>query len=91
VSIYAAPARSADLAGLPRTYFDTGSAEVFRDEIVTYAQRLSESGVSVDLHMWGGCTHGFDNVAPNAKISQASITTRDEFIRRALKQRHLAG
>jgi acetyl esterase/lipase len=85
VSIYAAPARAVNLAGLPRTYLDTGSAEVFRDEILTYAQRLSEAGVSVDLHMWGGCTHGFDNVAPHAKISQASVATRDEFIRRALE------
>ncbi|WP_256726015.1 hypothetical protein [Streptomyces sp. IMTB 2501] len=36
-----------------RTYIDTGSVEVFRDEILTYARRLSEAGVSVDLHMWG--------------------------------------
>jgi acetyl esterase/lipase len=85
VSIYAAPARATDLTGLPRTYLDTGSAEVFRDEILIYAQRLSAAGVSVDLHMWGGCTHGFDNVAPHAKVSLASIATRDEFIRRALE------
>jgi acetyl esterase/lipase len=85
VSIYAAPARAADLAGLPRAYLDTGSAELFRDEILSYAQRLSEAGVSVDLHMRGGCTHGFDNVAPHARISLASIATRDEFIRRALE------
>ncbi|MEU6351984.1 alpha/beta hydrolase [Streptomyces sp. NPDC047072] len=85
VSPYAAPARAEDLSGLPRTYIDTGSVEPFRDEILTYARRLSEAGVSVDLHMWGGGFHGFDQVATHAAISQASNATRDEFVRRALE------
>ncbi|MBB6627556.1 alpha/beta hydrolase [Nocardioides sp. KIGAM211] len=84
VSPYAAPARAEDLAGLPRTYIDVGSAESFRDEALTYARRLSEAGVSVDLHMWGGGFHGFDLMAPDAAIARASISTRDEFIQRAL-------
>ncbi|MFV0457872.1 MAG: alpha/beta hydrolase [Actinomycetales bacterium] len=84
VSAYAAPARAEDLAGLPRTYLDTGSAESFRDETLDYARRLSEAGVSVDLHMWGGGFHGFDLMVPQAALAQASIATRDEFIRRAL-------
>ncbi|NGN94706.1 alpha/beta hydrolase [Nocardioides sp. KC13] len=85
VSPYAAPARAEDLSGLPRTYIDTGSAETFRDETLTYARRLSEAGVSVDLHMWGGGFHGFDLMAGHAALSRASVTTRDEFIRRVLE------
>jgi acetyl esterase/lipase len=85
VSQYAAPARAQDLAGLPRTYLDTGSVEVFRDEILDYAARLSQAGVSVDLHMWGGAFHGSDGMAAHAAVSQAAIATRDEFIRRALE------
>ncbi|MDX2939234.1 alpha/beta hydrolase [Streptomyces ipomoeae] len=85
VSPYAAPARAEDLSGLPRTYIDTGSAETFRDEILTYARRLSEAGVNVDLHMWGGAFHGFDGAAAHAAVSQASNATRDEFVRRALE------
>lgn len=84
VSPYAAPARAEDLTDLPRTYIDTGSAETFRDETLTYARRLSEAGVSVDLHMWGGGFHGFDMMAGHAAVSRASIATRDEFVRRAL-------
>lgn len=84
VSIYAAPARATDLTGLPKTYLDTGSAETFRDETLDYARRLSEAGVPVDLHMWAGGFHGFDMMAPHAAISQASISVRDEYIRRAL-------
>ncbi len=85
VSPYAAPARATDLTGLPRTYIDTGSAETFRDETLTYARRLSEAGVSVDLHMWGGGFHGFDMMVGHAALSRASIATRDEFVRRALE------
>lgn len=85
VSPYAAPARSQDLTGLPRTYIDTGSVEVFRDEILAYATRLSQAGVNVDLHMWGGAFHGSDGMAAHAAVSQASTATRDEFVRRALE------
>jgi len=85
VSPYAAPARADNLADLPRTYIDTGSAETFRDESLVYAQRLSEAGVSVDLHMWGGGYHAFDLTAAHAAVSQASAATRDEFLRRALE------
>lgn len=84
VSQYAAPARAEDLSRLPRTYIDTGSAEGFRDEILIYAGRLSEAGVSVDLHMWGGGFHSFDMAVDHAAVSRASSATREEFIRRAL-------
>ena len=85
VSPYAAPARATDLGGLPRTYLDVGSVEVLRDEVIQYAQRLSQCGVSVDLHVWGGGTHGFDLWAPEAAISRASRWVRQEFLRRALR------
>ncbi|CAM3184670.1 alpha/beta hydrolase [Tsukamurella hominis] len=84
VSEYAAPARATNLAGLPRSYLDVGSAEGFRDEAIDYAQRLSQAGVSVDLHMWGGGFHGFENVA-QAAVAQVATTTRLEFMRRALE------
>ncbi|MET9214724.1 MULTISPECIES: alpha/beta hydrolase [unclassified Nocardia] len=86
VSPYAAPARATDLAGLPRTFIDVGSAEGFRDEAVDYAQRLSQAGVSVDLHVWGGGFHGFDIGIRQPALSQASLAARDEFIRRALER-----
>ncbi|KAJ3135379.1 hypothetical protein HK100_002780 [Physocladia obscura] len=34
VSIYASPSRATDLSGLPPTFIDVGSAEVFRDEAI---------------------------------------------------------
>jgi acetyl esterase/lipase len=84
VSPYAAPARAENLSGLPKTYIDVGSVESFRDEAIIYAQRLSEAGVSVDFHMWGGGFHEFQGLAPHAALTQATNGVRDEFIRRAL-------
>lgn len=84
VSPYAAPSRAVDLSGLPRTYLDTGSADTFRDEALEYAGRLSAHGVSVDLHVWGGGFHGFENQVPDAAVSRICRTVQDEFIRRAL-------
>jgi len=84
VSPYAAPSRATDLSGLPRTYLDVGSADTFRDETLEYAGRLSAHGVSVDLHVWGGGFHGFENQVPDAAISRICRIVQDDFIRRAL-------
>ncbi|GLW11319.1 hypothetical protein Misp01_64470 [Microtetraspora sp. NBRC 13810] len=46
VSPYAAPARAADLSGLPPAFIDVGSAETFRDESVAYASRIWLAGGS---------------------------------------------
>lgn len=67
--IYAAPLRATDLGDLPRTYPDVGSSETFRDEVIDYPLRLSEAGVVVDFHLWGGGSHNFDVIAPVAAVS----------------------
>ena len=85
VSEYAAPARAENVADLPRTYIDVGSVEVFRDEALDYAQRLSRAGVSVDFHLWGGGFHGYEMVT-NAALTQAAAATRHEFFLRALER-----
>jgi acetyl esterase/lipase len=56
---YAAPARATDLARLPPAFLEVGSAEVFRDEVVTYASRIWAAGGQADLHVWSGGMHGF--------------------------------
>jgi acetyl esterase/lipase len=59
VPAYAAPARAADLSGLPSTFLEVGSAEVFRDEVVAFAGRIWADGGQADLHVWSGGFHGF--------------------------------
>ncbi len=84
VSIYAAPARAADLSGLPPAYIDCGSAEVFRDEDVAYATALWAAGVQAELHVWAGGFHGFDEIAPQAAVSRAAVAARADWLDRTL-------
>ncbi|MFI9344112.1 alpha/beta hydrolase [Streptomyces sp. NPDC052773] len=80
VSPYAAPARADDLSGLPPAYLDVGSAETFRDETVAYAGRLWQSGVPCELHVWPGGCHGFDEMAPEARLSRRAKRARREWL-----------
>lgn len=84
VEPYAAPARAADLSGLPPAYLDVGAAELFRDEGVAYAQRLWRAGGAAELHVWPGAYHGFDTLAPGAALSRAATAARTEWLRRTL-------
>lgn len=85
VSIYAAPARATNLAGLPPAFIDVGTTEVFRDEDVAYASALWAQGVSAELHVWPGGFHGFDLVAPDAALSRAMTRTRAAWVSRLLR------
>ena len=84
ISVYAAPARATDLSGLPQTFIDAGSAEVFRDEVVSYASRLWAAGTQAELHVWAGGFHGYDLFAPNEPVSVATHAAREDWLRRIL-------
>jgi acetyl esterase/lipase len=58
------PSLAADLAGLPPTFIGLGSLDLFLEENVDYAMRLSRAGVPIDLHIYSGGVHGFD-LAPS--------------------------
>jgi acetyl esterase/lipase len=77
---YAAPARADDLVGLPPTYLDVGGLDIFASEDVAFAQRLIAAGVPVELHVFPGCPHAFDLLAPNAEVSQRVIAHRARFL-----------
>lgn len=79
---YAAPARAADLSGLPPTYIDVGDLDLFRDEDIVLAQRLSAAGVPVEFHLWTGAYHASELFAPQAALSQRIWATRYTAIRR---------
>jgi acetyl esterase/lipase len=87
VSIYAAPARATDLAGLPSAFIDCGSAELFRDEDIAYATNLWCAGVQVELHVWPGGFHGFDMVAPDTALAKAATSTRNDWVVKLLGAR----
>jgi acetyl esterase/lipase len=74
--VYAAPTRVQDLTGLPPTYIDVGDLDIFRDEDITYAARLSAAGVPTELHVYPGCPHAFDMLAPTAQVSARAVAER---------------
>ncbi|WP_326762419.1 alpha/beta hydrolase [Streptomyces phaeochromogenes] len=84
VPAYVSPALAGDLSGLPTTYIDTGSAEVFRDEDTDYATRIWAAGGQAELHVWAGGFHGFDALYPQARISATARRTRTEWLARLL-------
>lgn len=81
-SIYAAPARATDLAGLPPAYVSTMEFDPLRDEGLRYGMDMLAAGVSVELHNYAGTFHG------SAFLPQAEPTKRNnEEIVRLLRRR----
>ncbi|MFI5910555.1 alpha/beta hydrolase [Dactylosporangium sp. NPDC051541] len=81
---YAAPARATDLRGLPPTYIDTGSRDLFRDEDAGYAHRLAAAGVPTVFELVPGGVHAFELFEPEADRSVATEARRLELLRRSL-------
>ena len=63
VPAYAAPARAADLRGLPPAYICVGNVDGFRDDATGYATRLNQAGVPAELHVYAGAPHGVKQFA----------------------------
>ncbi|WP_143316461.1 alpha/beta hydrolase [Clostridium sp. HBUAS56017] len=74
VPCYAAAAREKDYSNLPPTVTFVGDLEPFRDETIQYVENLKKAGVEVQFKMYKGCFHGFDQMCPNAEVSQKSFT-----------------
>lgn len=49
-----------DLQGLPRSFIGVGALDLFLEEDVEFALKLSRSGVPVELHVYPGVPHMFD-------------------------------
>ncbi len=83
VSPYAAPSRATSLAGLPPTYISVGDLDLFLEENIEYALRLTRAGVPVECHVYPGAYHGFYRVTGARVTRQAERDTR-EALRRFL-------
>ncbi|WP_149260090.1 alpha/beta hydrolase [Actinomadura sp. K4S16] len=79
----AAPARAADLSGLPPAYIATAEFDPNRDEAIEYGLRLLQAGVSVELHQWPGTFHGSQAIQ-SAEVSQRQVAALGAVLRRAL-------
>jgi acetyl esterase len=81
---YAAPARAADLSGLPPSYVAVCEFDPLRDEGIDYAQRLVQAGVPVELHLYPGTFHGSARIT-GAAVSQRMSRDSLEAMRRLLR------
>jgi acetyl esterase/lipase len=82
VSPYAAPARAKDLSNLPASYILCAGLDPLRDEGLNYANRLTESGVAVELHLVPSIPHGFASI-PSAAISERLLNEQVDVLRSA--------
>ncbi len=82
----AVPASPQDLTGLPPAWIGVGTADLFHDEDVEYADRLQAAGVPVTLEIVEGAYHGFDVVDPKATVALQFRRTQIDAL-----ARHLAG
>lgn len=83
VSPYAAPARALDLRRLPPTYLATAALDLFLEENLDYASRLTRAGVPVELHVYPGSFHAF-NAWPAADVSARARRDSKAALARAL-------
>ncbi len=84
VSAYAAPARRDDLSGLPPTWIGVGTADLFHDENVDYANRLRQANVPTQLEVVPGAFHGFDVAGAGTRLARQFSADRLVAIRQIL-------
>ena len=85
VPVYASPALAEDVSNLPAAYIMVGQLDPFRDESMTYAQRLLRSGVPVELHVVPGVFHGFEGYFPDAEVSRRAVNEYVKALAEALR------
>lgn len=83
-SSYAVPSRAESLAGLPPAYTCIGQLDLFRDETMEYVARLAQAGVDVEFHLYPGCFHLFESLAPETEVSQRAVQGYMDAMARAL-------
>ena len=74
-SPYAVAARAKDVSGLPKTFITVGAVDLFRDEVIDYAQRLMAAGVETQLAVFPGMYHSGELFVPEAPVSQQMIAS----------------
>lgn len=81
---YAAPARHADLSGLPPAHVTVMELDPLRDEGIAYAAGMLAAGVSVELHAYPGTFHG-SSLVTDAAVSRRMSEDLLGALRRGLR------
>ncbi|CAM1510915.1 Fc.00g084280.m01.CDS01 [Cosmosporella sp. VM-42] len=78
ISPYAVPARAKSYKGLPSTYVDIGTLDIFRNENLEFVKRLMEDDVEVEFHLWPGVPHVFEFLAGKTKWAVRAAEARTD-------------
>lgn len=84
VSPYASPARAQDLSGLAPAFIIVGELDLFVDECLDYAQRLTAAGVPTELHVLPRAIHGTQIYLPTHHLAKRWKAIEAEALRHAL-------
>jgi acetyl esterase/lipase len=84
VSPYAAAARAENLSGVAPAFISVGALDLFLEENLEYARRLSRAGVAVELHVYPGAFHGFAEMTDDARVSIAAAADGMRALHKAL-------
>lgn len=84
VRLRCVPARYDDVTGLPPTMIISADEDPLRDDAFEYGRRLVTAGVPVDFRHFLNTYHGFDSVAPAARISSVALAEQAAFLRREI-------
>lgn len=82
----AVPARVENLNGLPATYIQVGSIDLFVEENIHFASRLIQAGVSTELVVLSGMFHSAENVFRDTNASRQFKYLMHDAISRALAE-----
>ena len=80
----AVPARRGDLSGLPPAWIGVGTNDLFHDEDLAYAERLTAAGVPCEVEVVPGAFHDFDLWASKSPVAQRFFNSQCEMLRAAL-------
>lgn len=83
-SQYACPSRASELSGLPPTYLCVGDVDLFRDENITFMQKLIADGSPGEFEVYPGVYHAAEFQYPDAAISRRLYSDLLEKLRRGL-------
>jgi len=74
------PARTEELSGLPPTYFEVGTIDLFASETIQFAARSAQAGNAVTLRTVPNAPHAYDLLVPDATHTRRSWEARRVFL-----------
>ncbi|UZP46524.1 hypothetical protein NXS19_014336 [Fusarium pseudograminearum] len=82
ISYYTSPARCCDLTEMPPTLIDVPTLDLLKNEAITFATRLANANVAIQLNVYPGVAHGFDGQIPEHRLSKLMKLNNVQFIQR---------